>query len=242
MNRRKHALVWMALTTATLAAPVIPTTPAAAIIVFDPSNYAQNLLTAARALNQINNQIKSLANEATMLSNMAKNLSHIDFPELAGLTETLGKIDALMGEAKGIDFKIGSLDSQFAALFPKAFDAALTSDAHVIDAKTRLDAAMAAFRETMAVQSRIVDAVHADTKTLSALAAKSQGSEGSLQAAQATNQLLALTAKQQFQIQEMMAAQYRAEATEQARRVQAEAEAHAATTKFLGSGVAYSPH
>jgi P-type conjugative transfer protein TrbJ len=31
--------------------------PAQAIIVFDPSNYSQNILTAARTLEQINNQI-----------------------------------------------------------------------------------------------------------------------------------------------------------------------------------------
>ncbi len=58
---------------------------------------------------------------------------------------------------------------------------------------------------------------------------------------QATNQLLALTAKQQFQIQQMMAAQYRAEATEAATRAQAAIDAQAATKKFLGSGSAYTP-
>ena len=49
---------------ALLIAPVALTpmlaTPAHAIIVFDPSNYAQNVLTAARSLQQITNQITSL--------------------------------------------------------------------------------------------------------------------------------------------------------------------------------------
>src|SRR3546814_13478331 len=65
--------------------------------------------------------------------------------------------------------------------------------------------------------------------------------EGSLQAQQATNQLLALTAKQQFQLQHMMAAQFRSEAVEQARRATQPAEARAATKRFLGSGSAYTP-
>jgi P-type conjugative transfer protein TrbJ len=34
------------------------------LIVFDPTNYVQNVLTAARSLQQINNQITSLQNEA----------------------------------------------------------------------------------------------------------------------------------------------------------------------------------
>jgi conjugal transfer/entry exclusion protein len=43
-------------------------------IVYDPTNYAQNvLLTAARTLEQINNQITSLQNEAQMLINQAQS-------------------------------------------------------------------------------------------------------------------------------------------------------------------------
>lgn len=213
----------------------------AQITVFDPTNYSQNLLTAARALQQINNQIQSLQNQATMLTNQAKNLTRIDFPELQQLNQTLQQIDRLMSQAQGIDFRIGGLDAQFQRLFPQNFNQALTGNQRVIDSRTRLDAAMAAFRQTMSVQSQVVGNVQADAQTLSSIAAKSQNAEGALQVGQATNQLLALTAKQQFQIQNLMAAQYRAEAIEAARRVQAEADAHAATTRFLGSGSAYSP-
>ena len=72
-----------------------PDTPAKAfgMTVFDPSNYAQNLLTAARSLQQINNQIKSLQNQA-------KNLKRVDFPEVQQITSTLQQIDKLMGRAK----------------------------------------------------------------------------------------------------------------------------------------------
>src|SRR3546814_18205930 len=84
---------------------------------------------------------------------------------------------------------------------------------------------MDAFRQTMTVQSQVVENVSADAHTLSDIVSRSQGADGSLQAQQATNQLLALTAKQQFQIQTLMAAQYRAEATEAQRRAQAEQEA-----------------
>src|SRR3546814_4993893 len=44
---------------------IVPTTPAQAIIVFDPSNYSQNILTAARTLQQINNQIRMRSEEHT---------------------------------------------------------------------------------------------------------------------------------------------------------------------------------
>ena len=221
---------------------VVPSTPAhAQFTVFDPSNYSQNLLTAARTLTQINNQIQSLQNEAQMLINQAKNLETIDFPQLQQLTRNLQAIDRLMAQAQGIDFRIDGLDQQFSRLFPNDFSQALTTNQRVIDATTRLDTAKAAFRQTMGVQSQVVANVQADAGTLGEIVAKSQGAEGSLQAQQATNQLLALTAKQQFQIQNLMAAQYRAETTEAARRAQAEAEGRAATKKFLGTGNAYTP-
>jgi len=51
----------------------------AQLVVFDPNNYAQNVLTAARALQQINNQIVSLQNQAQMLINQARNLATLPF-------------------------------------------------------------------------------------------------------------------------------------------------------------------
>ena len=212
----------------------------AQISVFDPTNYSQNLLTAARTLTQINNQIQSLQNEAAMLINQAKNLSRIDFPQLQQLNQNLAAIDRLMGQAQGIDFRIDGLDQQFSQLFRKEFGNALNGNAQVVAAKARLEAAMAGFRQAMGVQSQIVTNVQSDAGVLRDIVARSQGAEGGLQAQQATNQLLALTAKQQFQIQNLMAAQYRAEATEAARRAQAEAEGRARTKKFLGTGQAYT--
>lgn len=54
------------------------TLPASAFdIVYDPTNYAQNVLTAARALQQIENQVTALANQAQMLANQAKNLQNL---------------------------------------------------------------------------------------------------------------------------------------------------------------------
>ncbi|SFJ97885.1 P-type conjugative transfer protein TrbJ [Sphingomonas sp. NFR04] len=230
------------LGTAGSLAMALTCTPARAqFTVFDPSNYSQNLLTAARTLQQINNQIQSIQNEATMLLNQAKNLTRIDFPELQALTQTLQQVDRLMGQAQGIQFRVSGLDQQFRQLFPQSFSAALRTNEQVVAARARLDTAMSAYQQTMTVQAQVTENVTTDAQALSGIVAKSQGAEGALQAQQATNQLLALAAKQQFQIQNMMAAQYRAESIEQARRAQAEIDARAATRRFLGSGSAYTP-
>ena len=70
--------MWISLALAA-GAPValaLPAAPAAAIPVFDATNYAQNILQAARALDQVNNQIRSLQNEAGMLAAMKVWLEH----------------------------------------------------------------------------------------------------------------------------------------------------------------------
>ncbi len=219
-------------------AMAVHTSPAfAQLTVFDPNNYSQNLLSAARALSQINNQIQSLQNEATMIMQQAKNLSRIDFPELQALTSKLQQIDQLMNRAQSINFNAGSIEAEYQRLFPQS----ASSNALVGNARAQLDASVAAFRQTMSVQAQVASNVAADGATLTELVGKSQGAEGSLQAQQATNQLLALVAKQQLQIQNLMAAQYRADALEAARRAQAEADGRAAAKRFLGNGTAYTP-
>ena len=219
----------------------VPVAPAAAIPVFDATNYTQNILQAARALEQINNQIKSLQNEATMLQNIARNLERIDFPQLQQISGSLKQIDQLMAEAKGISFKVDELEQSFGKMFPGSVDRMLKTDARAAEAKTRLDTALDSFRHSMTVQAEVVSQIRDDAALLSELSKRSDSAIGSLQAQQATNQLLALSTKQQLQLQELMAAEFRSDAIERARRVQAEAEAKAATKRFLGSGKAYTP-
>ena len=224
-----------------MAASLAPTPAHAQITVFDPGNYSQNILTAARTLQQINNQIQMLQNQAQSLINQARNLSTITFPELQAITQTIQQIDQLMGQAQAIRFRVAGLDQQFQSIFPRSFDHALTANQHVMDARARLDASMDAYRQTMTVQAQVVENVAADASTLNGIFERSQGAQGALQAQQATNQLLALVAKQQFQLQTLMAAQYRADAIERASRAQAQSDAQGATRKFLGSGNAYTP-
>ena len=68
----------------------------AQVVVFDPSNYAQNVLTAARALQQINNQITSLQNHAQMLINQARNLATLPFSSLQQLQQSIQRTQQLL--------------------------------------------------------------------------------------------------------------------------------------------------
>ncbi|ALR19214.1 conjugal transfer protein TrbJ [Sphingobium baderi] len=231
---------FLAVTSMVTTVMIVPVAPAHAIVVFDPSNYAQNVLTAARTLQQINNQIQALQNQASMLTDMAKHLQRLDFSSLTQITRSMQRIGTLMNQAEGIAFDLASTDEALRQQFPAVFDTALSTNEIVTQARARFQASMQGYRQTMRVQAQVVENVGADAELLGELVTQSQSATGSLQAAQATNQLIALSTKQQFQIQQMMAAQYRADALERARQQQAMEAARERTKRFIGSAQIYT--
>jgi P-type conjugative transfer protein TrbJ len=240
MSRKPMRILAACLLTLSTAAVLVQPV-AAQMAVFDPTNYAQNILQATRALQQVNNQIQQLQHEAQMLQNMATNLKHLDVTSILKLNKDLGAINQLMAQAKGIAFTLSQTKAAFKAQFPSGYSQAVTSQQLSIDAQARWQSAMDAYQQTLLVQGQISESLQSDASTLNELLGASDGSEGSLQAQQATNQLIALATKQQMQIATLMAAQYRAEALDAARKAQGEAAARVATRKFIGNGTAYTP-
>jgi P-type conjugative transfer protein TrbJ len=217
----------IAIVIATAVPLCIPTPAVAQFAVIDAANLAQNVLQAARLLQEINNQIQSLQNEATMLQNMGLNLTSLNFSSLSGITSDLQQIGNLMNQAQGISFDVQSVETLFNQQYPQQYGAGSSMPQLLADAQTRWQNARSAFQQTMLVQSQIAQTVQTDTGKLSALVNASQGAVGSLQA--------------QLQIQTLMAAQGRAEALKDANDAEAEIEGQAALQTFLGWSNAYTP-
>src|SRR5438874_13534369 len=94
-----------------------PKSASAQLIVFDPNNYAQNVLTAARALQQINNQITSLHNQAQMLINQAKNLASLPYSSLQQLEQSIQRTQQLLGQAQRIAYDVKQVDQAFSTTY-----------------------------------------------------------------------------------------------------------------------------
>ena len=236
----RHAFRLLALVVAALLA-FIPVRQVNAIAVFDGANYSQNLLTAVRTLEMIANQVQALQNQVVMIDGMSRNLAPLDYSALAAIDTALREINRMMSAARGIAFEIARTEQLFARFFPKDYADTVTGDELARDARQRWEYAMDALRQTMLVQAQVVHNVDADTGELARLIALSQAAVGNLQAQQAANQIVALSAKQQLQSQELAAAQYRAEALERARASAAQEQARALFKRFLGDGNAYTP-
>src|SRR5260370_16820794 len=76
------------------------------MVVYDPSNYAQNVLQAARALQQINNQITSLQNQTQMLLNQVKNLTSLPYSPLQAIHQSILRTHQLLNQPQPIPYDI----------------------------------------------------------------------------------------------------------------------------------------
>ncbi|TGN86812.1 P-type conjugative transfer protein TrbJ [Bradyrhizobium yuanmingense] len=213
-------------------------TPARALIVFDPSNYVQNVLTAARELQQINNQITSLQNEAQMLINQARNLSNLPYSSLQQLQSSIQRTQQLLAQAQRIAYDVQQIDRAFATSYAPV-TGSQSSQALITNAQSRWQNSVAALQDALRVQAGVVGNLDTNRVQTSALVTSSQGASGALQATQAGNQILALQAQQLADLTAAVAAQGRAQSLEAAQRASAQDQGREQLRRFLTPGQGY---
>jgi P-type conjugative transfer protein TrbJ len=234
----------MRLAAALLVAPVtlapMLATPAHAFIVFDPSNYSQNVLTAARSLEQITNQITSLQNQAQMLINQARNLTSLPFSSLQQLQQSVQRTQQLLGQAQNVAYDVQQIDQAFQQKYGNVSLSA--SDQQLVaDARSRWGNTVGGLQDAMRVQAGVVGNIDTNRNEMSALVGQSQGATGALQATQAGNQLLALQAQQLADLTAVVAANGRAQALQSAEQATAADQGREQRRRFLTQGSGYQP-
>ncbi len=207
---------------------------------FDPSNYAQNVLTAARALQQINNQITSLQNQALMLINQAKNLASLPYSSLQQLEQSFQRTQQLLTQAQRIAYDIQQIDRAFSTTYAPA-SSGVSDQALIANAQSRWQNSVAGFQDTMRVQATVVGNLESNRVQMSALVNASQGATGALQASQAGNQLLGLQAQQLADLTATVAAQGRAQSLDLAQRTAAQDQGREQLRRFLTQSQGYQP-
>jgi P-type conjugative transfer protein TrbJ len=198
------------------------------------------LLSAARALEQINNQVRLLQGQAQMLLKMDQNLLRLGSTMSPDLLGSLSGIQAQLRAGEGIALQLRATESAYERLFPKQVSAALASDDVLRNAKSRWEEQYAALHRAALLQGQIADGIDADTHLLGDAMARSRGAAGALEVAQAGNELTALSVKQSLALQSLLAAQYRADTIAKAREIASEEEGKQRFKTFLGNGQAYT--
>jgi P-type conjugative transfer protein TrbJ len=210
-------------------------------IVFDPHNFAQNVLTAARELQQVNNEIQSLENQATMLINQARNLASLPYSALSQLEQSIGQTEQLLAQAQNIAYSVTAINQAFATTYPQNYPASTSAQQLFTDAQTRWQNALAGFQDALKVQAGAVQNLDSTRTQLNALISSSQSATGALQAAQSGNQLTALQTRQLADLTAVMAAIARAQSLDGARQIESQEQARVQITQFLNYGPGYQP-
>jgi P-type conjugative transfer protein TrbJ len=235
----KHARGRAAILAATVAV-VLSIAPASAQIVFDPNNYAQNVLQAARALEQISHQVTSLQNQAQSLINQARNLANLPQSSLNQILGSIQRTQQLLGQAQRIAYDVGQIDHAFSTTYGAASTTA-SDQALINGARERWRNSVAGLQDAMKVQAGVVANLDTNRAEMSSLVTASQSATGALQATQAGNQLIALQGQQIGDLTAAVAAQGRAQNLEAAQRAAAQEQGREQLRRFLTPGAGYRP-
>lgn len=201
--------------------------------VYDAAGHVQNVIQAARALEQINNQIQSLQNEATMLVNEARNLASLPYSSLQTLQDQVERTRSLLAEAQTLAYDVQEIETAFDTRYGAARVTA--SERELIElARSRWNTSVAGFEDAMRLQAGVVQGLGATRDEMGRLVDASQTATGALQAAQAGNQLLALQSSQLVELTALLAAQGRASVLDAADRAASRADAQVRFRRFMG--------
>src|SRR6516225_6082447 len=211
----------------------------AQIIVYDPSNYAQNVLQAARALQQINNQITALQNQTQMLLNQARNLASLPYSSLVAIEQSIARTQQLINQAQRLAYNINQIDQAFQRTYPQTYPSWTSSQQLVGDAQTRWQNSLAAHQDALRIQAGVVQAFDTTRIETNGLVSSSQSATGILQANQSGNQLIALQTRQLVDLTALIAAQSRAQSLEGARLIANQEQARVQLNQFLTTARGY---
>jgi P-type conjugative transfer protein TrbJ len=218
-------------------------------VVYDPSNFLENLLTEINTFQttvnqgrQIANEVQMLANQVTQITNQStqiahqvKNLTTLDGSILDRLGSTITAMVGVLHTAEGLTYTLGDMQGQFETLYPQ-FGQAARPLRDLGPQITRWNQQVRdAMQDAMRAQS-VAEHLTADQATLEQAMTASQAAEGNLQVSQAANQLSGLMTTQLMRLEQVTAATGRVLASDLGKQA-AEADAARARAQYLLHGL-----
>src|SRR5258708_39582580 len=162
---------------------VLVTPSLAQITVFDPSNYSQNLMTAANTLKQIDNQLTALQNQTQMLLNQARHLTSLPTSLLNDIDRTFTQTQNLLRQVDRIAYDVQAIEQTFQK--NQNFSVS-QSDRQLIDgARDRWQNSGSTFQHSMSIGAATINNLPATQTQTDTLVGASQSAVCPLQASQA---------------------------------------------------------
>lgn len=195
-------------------------------VVFDPRNHIENALQASR-------QLDSLANEARMLANQARELAASPYSHLGETTSALREIGELAKNVRGVASTVTQLEDQFADLYPTAVEGLDPANA-LQQSERRTTAARETAQDLARTAAELERLSQGRDRRLQGALSASERAEGQTAAIQSSTQILAVLAEDLSSMRTIMLAQSRLMAEETARTAAERAAGAESRRQFYG--------
>ncbi len=219
----------------------------AADVVFDPSNYASNLIQQYEAVQQtindgiqIANQVKQLEHQLQGLIYQAQNLQANPLRLLEQIQRLWGEYNSLLQNAEGMSYHISTSVTEFEQRYPSVAGTGLGSTIAQMQQASQSQLQQMRLISKTAVKTQSIYEQLCDLQAQNhAALASAQEAVGALQVGQAQAQLQTLTNQQLAQIAEITATQARIQTAKIMKEVQEEEAARESNTRWMaGFGAA----
>jgi P-type conjugative transfer protein TrbJ len=202
MRKLLSSVVTGTLSLGIVAAVISVQAAAGGMIVYDPNNYAENLLQATRALDQLRTMTRQLEAELRMVQGLGTT-------KRADIQNVMGRMESLLYQTDGLGFDLDRIGGDFKELYPEEYNSAdyrrIVAQAERWTAQNR-----AAVRESMGTTSLAAENLARHDQRLQELLAASDSAAGTTAAVQAGNQILASLGAQIADMNALIIAQNRA--------------------------------
>jgi type IV secretion system protein TrbJ len=185
-------------------------TPVQAAIVFDPTNHVQNVLTAARALEQIRVQTEQLTAQI-------RSLSQNPYNHMGEIGRAMSALTELSDQARGLASSVQGLERQFEELYPDRPNARNAME-RIMASTRRIEVARKTAQDAARVAASIDQGRAARSARMAGAMNAAQSADGQTSAIQSSVQALGVMSEQLEGLQALIASQTRLAAEESARR------------------------
>ena len=226
----------------TLSLTVLPPPASAAFgvgdIVYDPTNYAQNVLTAVRALQSNINEAMEIANQLHQIEMEARNLARLPQEAWDSVRSDLNQLRQLAQSASGISYALQRLSTQFKEMYPGYQAPTHYEQQYQQWTDNSLNGIQQALKAAQQ-QSQQFEQESTNTQSLTDL---SSTADGQMQALQAGNMIALQMVNQLQELRQLQVMEMQAQNTYMATQIQNDASEKAAVKNWLDRNKSFVPH
>jgi P-type conjugative transfer protein TrbJ len=220
-----------------LSLVVLPPPARAFDTVYDPSNFAKNAMTAARALQSNINEATQIQNQLQQIAMEVKNLTRFPTGVWGDIQSELNQLTQLAQSSGAISYAMQNLSAQFHQRYPGYQAPADYQQEYQQWTTNALDGIRTALEAANQQNNQFAE----ENGNMQRIKAESDSAVGQMQALQAGNMLAAQLVQQLQKLRELQMAEMQAQTAYMATQIQEQATEKAALKAWLDSGRNYKP-